>query len=152
MTSVLRCKLSQVLDGVSSSVPPQVTQVVPETPLSIAKGHLSKLLKDVNESRHAQGLYGVSFKSSFQPWKVRPWLRLQAFHLKPLKMGATLIGQLEESADKLQGKASIIQALVKKKKNKHKYYVEHVKQACAKVISHVSVDAFSFLLMRVRRS
>ena len=53
-------------------------------------------------------------------------------------MGTTLIGQLEESADKLDEKATAIQVLVKKKKNKHKYYAEHVRQACAlKSLMHV---------------
>ena len=44
-------------------------------------------------------------------------------------MSATLIGQLKESADKLDEKASELQMLTKKKKNKHKYYEPIVKQA-----------------------
>ena len=54
-------------------------------------------------------------------------------------MGSTLIGQLEESATKLEEKATAMQALIKKKKNKHKYYAEHVKQAYAQFTSYVSL-------------
>ena len=45
-------------------------------------------------------------------------------------MSATLIGQLEESAEKLAEVASDFQKLVKKKKNKHKYHQPHVNKAC----------------------
>ena len=59
-------------------------------------------------------------------------------------MSATLIGQLKESADKLDEKASELQMLTKKKKNKHKYYEPIVKQASSMpnmCVVHIVPDA-----------
>ena len=61
-------------------------------------------------------------------------------------MSTTLIAQLEESADKLSEVASQLQALVKKKKNKHKYYEAHVKEAC-NMHAHVSLEQLSSVCM-----
>ena len=56
-------------------------------------------------------------------------LRNGAFKLKPIKMSADLIMQLNAVAVKLEGCATILQDLIAKKKNKTKHYISVIAEA-----------------------
>ena len=56
-------------------------------------------------------------------------LRNAAFKLKPIKMSADLIQQLEAIAVTLEGSASSLQKLIALKKNKSRHYIDVVSQA-----------------------
>lgn len=55
--------------------------------------------------------------------------RDQKFKLQPIQMGGDLIKQISASIVKLQGCANRLQELVRKGKNKHKHYLDIIKEA-----------------------
>ncbi|CAK9083510.1 unnamed protein product, partial [Durusdinium trenchii] len=79
-------------------------EVVPKTPLERAATLQNQVLSKANQCRD------------------------QAFKLRPLKVSGELIDQLRAMDSKLQDLAGSLQELIRKKKNKNKYYVELVKE------------------------